>query len=272
MQRASGAVPDGTRSYGELSLASIGWYVGAPVVALGILGLALLTYRALSAGATGVVGLVILCAVGMPVYLWNPSITPDQLWATRRYLPLIMPAFVLAAGIAADRLVEGVRGAPWLKGAAMLSVTAAFVVPAALRTWPVRDMADQRNFYGGLMAACEGVGESAAVLQAGPGTMMMPMRAWCGADVASVSGETAPEALRQFIDRSVAACRRAFVLTEDPGRLAGLPGLGTPVTRSYMNEHLPERTLTSPPDDYLAQGLTYTLAPVVLPETCQSRV
>ena len=42
---------------------------------------------------------VVALVLGPPalLYLWRPSITPDQIWATRRFVPAVLPIIVLAA-------------------------------------------------------------------------------------------------------------------------------------------------------------------------------
>ena len=40
--------------------------------------------------------------VAGPLYLWDTNITPDQLWASRRFVPFVLPLFVIAAVWALD--------------------------------------------------------------------------------------------------------------------------------------------------------------------------
>jgi hypothetical protein len=90
---------DGTRSYIEDALPNLGRYLGPPVVWLAIAGW-------LGAGIAGLRGnhrlVPLAVAVGGygALYLWNQSIFPDHFWAIRRFVPVIMPAAVVFAGVA----------------------------------------------------------------------------------------------------------------------------------------------------------------------------
>ena len=94
------------------------WYVGAPAVLLGGLGLALLVRRTLRALLTwkDVTGAarnwafpLAIIGWGAAAVLWWPATVPDQPWASRRLVPLVLPGMVLGAIWASAWLVGRAR-------------------------------------------------------------------------------------------------------------------------------------------------------------------
>ena len=68
------------------------WYVGIPVVILATLAAAVLTRRLVRGGEFG--WLLPLAVIGWTTFttLYRPAITPDQPWASRRLVPIVIPA------------------------------------------------------------------------------------------------------------------------------------------------------------------------------------
>lgn len=97
---------DPSRTYAEDTLYWVIWYVGAPAVLLGGFGVALLVRRCLRALLTWQdpagawrnwsLPLMIICSAST-VVLWYPSTVPDQPWASRRLVPLVIPGVIICA-------------------------------------------------------------------------------------------------------------------------------------------------------------------------------
>jgi hypothetical protein len=143
LQRLLGLPVDPTRSYAEDSMYWVIWYIGIPALLLGTFGAALLTRRCVG-------GLLrwqddpdrtvrawalplALFGWGTVTVLWAPHTVPDQPWASRVLVPLVLPGFVLC----------GLWVAAWLdhrareRGAGMAAValaTACFVVALGVPT------------------------------------------------------------------------------------------------------------------------------------------
>src|SRR5439155_3924048 len=82
-----------------------GWYVGPGLVVAAIGGLLLIRDAALGRAREAVAFLAALVAL-TSLYVWNPAITPDQIWAMRRYLPITIPGLMICAFWLVDRLVR----------------------------------------------------------------------------------------------------------------------------------------------------------------------
>jgi len=96
-QRANHLPVDPTRVYYELSMHWVFWYLGIPLVALATLGVVLLSRRCLWGQAPTWTLPLVLFAWVIVATLYRPSITPDQPWASRRLVPVVLPGFILLA-------------------------------------------------------------------------------------------------------------------------------------------------------------------------------
>jgi hypothetical protein len=138
---------DPTRTYAEQTLYWVIWYVGLPTVLLGVVALAAVVRRCLRAlltwrDSTGVwriwgLPLAMICA-GSVVALWAPDIVPDQPWASRRLIVIVIPGLILCALWAAAWLGRRARdrGAQSVTAAvAGLFCVAAMLVPTVSTTF-----------------------------------------------------------------------------------------------------------------------------------------
>ena len=112
IQVAEGSAIEPDRSYGELSVWWLVWYLGVPIVLAGLTALTVATRRALRRGATALRFAALLALVPLVAYLIRPSINPDQIWAIRRFLPVAIPAVVIGAVAMAAAAVARVRLQP----------------------------------------------------------------------------------------------------------------------------------------------------------------
>lgn len=266
-QAAAGVALDGRRSYGENTLPMLDWYLGAPLVLMAILGFGVMAYWALRAPHSRWARFAVVVVVGVPLYLWAPNIRPTQPWMSRRYVPLVIPVFVLAAIVAADGLLSVMRKYQRV-GAAVAVVL--LVGPAAAVTWPLRDQAEQRGFKAGIEAVCAELGTDAALLELDDNPRFtMPARAWCGASATAVRPTQHPEAAETIIAESRAECRPIIVITRQPDALAAYADdLGSSEVYRYVNPNEVLQTIVARPDEYVEQTLEFTLAPVLPGPTC----
>jgi hypothetical protein len=147
LQRMQGLPLDPTRTYAEDTLYWVIWYIGLPTVLLGGFGVALLVRQCLRALLTwsdsarswrnwalplGIIG------AGSIAVLWQPGIVPDQPWASRRLVVVVLPGLILCALWAAVWLTGHARerGARTVTASvAGVFCVAALVVPTAATTF-----------------------------------------------------------------------------------------------------------------------------------------
>jgi hypothetical protein len=140
LQRLQGLPVDPGRLYAENTLYWVIWYLGVPALLLGLVGLAMVTRLCLRAlitwrDPTGVARAwavpVAIIGWGLFAVLWQPFTVPDQPWASRELVPVILPGLiVLAVWVAAWMIGRAhARGA---RTSAVAAATACFVVAMAL--------------------------------------------------------------------------------------------------------------------------------------------
>lgn len=135
-QENDGVAIEPTRTYEESAPLWLGWYVGWPTVALA-LGGAVVVIRRLVKGDHH--NWLVLLAVTGPflLYLIQPSITPDHIWAARRLVPTIIPLALLLAAVALREIERSLRFRPVAIAAAPILLIGSLVtVPLAThREW-----------------------------------------------------------------------------------------------------------------------------------------
>jgi hypothetical protein len=258
LQRAQGLHVDPTRLYSEQTLYWVIWYIGLPTVLLGGFGAALLVRRCVRAVLTWrdpsrawrvwLLPLAIFCA-GSAVVLWDPAIVPDQPWASRRLVVVVLPGLIICGLWAAAWLCGWARDRGARPATAVivgLFCVAAMLVPTAAATFGVGLTHSGRA--GGMRLATKGMalqrigtGETAAVgamcaqIPRGASVVILDsatnahfaqvIRGMCGVPVGSMAGQPA-SSVRTVIGAIAAAGRRPVLLAAGPTRLAGF---GSPV-------------------------------------------
>ena len=149
LQKLLGLPVEPTRSYAEDTLYWVIWYIGIPALLLGGFGLALLTRRCVRAllrwadedGTATAWGLPLAIFVWTTAsVLWEPRTVPDQPWASRTLVPVVLPGFILCAVWVAAWLDRRARE----RGAGQIAVAlaaacfvVAMTVPTAVTTFGI---------------------------------------------------------------------------------------------------------------------------------------
>ncbi len=236
LQAREGVAVDATRRYAEDSLVWFARIAGHPFVLLTVLAVAALTFAALRSRDVRQIPLVSVGLVAAAIYIWQPSITPDQLWALRRFLPVVLPFGFLALAWLAARAATLHRRAP----VALLALSIPLALGAAqmVRTGaPLLGIRTQAGVLAATLEACDRLPDGAGVMMDDDvaRTYLVAIRAYC--DV-PVLGDTSAE-ITEAVQRS--GYRPVVISTED-SCVAG-DDLGT-VSTAY---ELPERTATRVP-------------------------
>lgn len=257
LQQMAGLPHDGNRTYAEQTLNWFAWYLGPVAVALAIAGAAILLARALRKPDAATVVVLAVAGCGTALYLWNPSIAPDQIWAARRFVPVGFPlAGVLAAAILAAALDAGAARnlLGWQRPVTAAWAVGVLAFPLAT-TWPVRNVQSQANYLPALEATCRTTGHDAAILTVSADVLSQQitsaLRSWCNVPV-EVLNQSAPPTALQGLARSWAANGRTlWVLASTPQYVAQAgPGLSPRLIASGRSPHELETTLNRPPSAY----------------------
>jgi hypothetical protein len=106
---------DVSRDYRKDSLVNLGRYISPPVALAGIAGwLQCLWAVARRRRNPHLVPLLVVVAGCAAIYLWDPAVYPDHYWAIRRFVPVVIPGFVLYAAAAVHEATLRL-GAPWAR-------------------------------------------------------------------------------------------------------------------------------------------------------------
>jgi hypothetical protein len=147
LQRLAGLPVNGRQQYYEQTLNWVIWYVGLPTVLLACVGVALLGRRCLRALLRWQGAVVAARFWGLPLLvfgwsvgtvLWDPAIFPDQPWASRRLVPVVLPGLICLALWACSRirLRASEFGAGTLAGGVVSTCCVlALAIPAAVTTF-----------------------------------------------------------------------------------------------------------------------------------------
>lgn len=255
-QLAEGLVLDPTRSYDEQTLQWLVWYYGLPVLVLGLVGAVLATLHAVRRRDDVLLALLVLLAcAGLP-YVLMVTITPDQIWAVRRLVPVTVPTVALLAAWVLRSVASrvGARGA---RTAVALLAVATTVSPVA--TWDGAErVVEQSGRLDEARAVCralEDAGvERALWVHSSPFQYLATVRVVC--DVETVQVFEAPSGA--LVDRVHAAWGDGAVAVMSFER-EDLTSLGTPVPVQTTTVTTLERRLAGRP-----QGGTTTTSTVWL--------
>ncbi len=198
-QRTAGVPIDGTRSYDEMTITWLAWYLGPVTVVLAVLGAALVVREAVVARDPRLVLLLAMLGVPTLVYVVRPAITPDQVWAMRRLLPVAMPAVLLCATWA----IRHLRGStPRLARRIGSAVLAAAVLASPLVRWgPLVGSVEYGGRADDVAGMCQRAQGGRVVVARGAPTLLPTLRIACDADVVEVDTPTPGQ---------LAAIRRAW--------------------------------------------------------------
>ena len=260
IEKQQGLPIDGTRIFTEHSLRWQGWYVGFSALAAGVGGWAWSVGRVLRGHFFQLVPFLLLFSALTVLYLWKPSITPDHIWAMRRFLPLTIPGLLLLAGWAASEL--------WARG--LLAQGLALAIGAALIVYPLRALGpvlthrDQAGMLDTTERVCETVGADGAIVFRGYRALLYTqgLRGFCGIPVAMVPEDASREELIDLSERWSRHGRTLWLAGAlSTSITAALPD-ATPIALRSSNSQFLEQTLDRPPSRLITVPFEIWLAPV----------
>ncbi len=176
--------------FSSSSLRWFAWYFGTVALVLIVIGFVVLAVRALRTDSPA----LLLLAAAAPVtllYVARPSISPDHLWAMRRYLPMVLPVMTIAAAAAAACGVAFLATRwPRLRAPAAVVLVALMVVPAANAGKPFVRAQMQHGTLDAVHTICKTVGPQGAVAIEPDGllaiTLTQAVRGFCGVPAGGV--------------------------------------------------------------------------------------
>jgi hypothetical protein len=273
--------------YVQLTLHWVYWYLGGPAIALAAIGAAVLGYGCLRGRwPVWALPLMMFCW-SIVLFLYRPGITPDQPWASRRLVPMVLPGFIILAvwalAWACGKIRRGeVPGASrvavlasWLTGsrrgltaAGVASICALLLlVPTALGA---RGTALKRTYTGQVGAVyglCDQIPSDASVLIVdGPlaDRVAEVVRGMCNVPVARFPDNTNvyqdPAAPTALVANAVASIerigRKPVLLAGDAKELAAFANEGTVTHAVNLKSTMDGRYLLTKPYNITKEDLS----------------
>jgi hypothetical protein len=196
-----------------------------------------------------------------------PSITPDHIWADRRYLPVVVPGLLLCAAWLLGRTWRLAATRPWrLPAQSALAIAAILLIAGPVgRSMPLAGLHEDAGLAARMTLACEQLGDDAAIVLLGESDnylayrLTQPLRSHCGVPAVFADATISNDRLVDLSER--AGDRTLYVVTEYPELLEGRP-VGEVFTLIQHRGVQLEQTLTMPPRDLVGYGLDVLAAPV----------
>ena len=235
VQQGTGAAVDGTRSYAESSVTWLAWYLGPLLAAAALFGTALLLRRALQRRELRTVPFLLVFLATSALYLVNPSITPDQVWAMRRYVPVVMPGAALVGTWALWLALQRLTGRRRTVG--LVAVAGVLLAPMAFLARPLVPYRELHPQLAEVQRVCAALPDDAAVVLTGAFAERYPMTVRTFCHVPAVS-QRVYEPTRLATAVEALGDRPVFLLTADD------PGLDSITVEASSGERRPLSTIS----------------------------
>lgn len=235
LQESEGLTLDPYRTYAESSLEWLARYQGELTITFLILATAVCGFVALRRRGDRRVPLLVVYVAVSVIYLWRPSITPDHMWALRRFVPVVLPLAFVFATWAGRLLLRRSSGGPWM-ASALLIVLGAAVTQSIITGAPIAAVRTQVGMVEATDELCDALPPDSVVLADEHfGTI------WAGA-------------IRTRCDSPVTRLDEPGIVTDVteaglvPVAVALRPFCGVDLGEINREYESPKRTLTVPPD------------------------
>ena len=192
------------RSFSEHSFSWVWWYTGPFLALAGVIGYLKLARDVLS--KKKLLHYVILLSVfTLPflIYVLRTSITPDQVWASRRYLPIVFPGLVLFAAVGFQALSDR-----FIRKCHLLVLSWPLAITLAAPLFISQPFLFTKTFeheYAHVQQVCTRLSDDAAVLMLGSNgyNMLQAIRTYCDVPV-----ERSPERSTEELAVAAQAARQ----------------------------------------------------------------
>jgi hypothetical protein len=260
VQEREGLPIEGSRTYYDMSLYWVGWYVGLGTVLFASLGVALLLRRVVRRRDPQWVLPLMVLLWTVATTLLRPAITPDHPWASRRLIVLVIPAFVLlavwfiawltryCAAMAGER--ERAFAVHALPAAVAVLAAGTMVLPSAATAAGIMGYRQDVGTVEATHRLCDTIPPDASVVVVDPdlaGEYMPLLRNVCGVPTAELT-DPSPEAVERVVDEIHARGRDAVLASSEWEPLQDLSGV-EPVQPFDVTAAMDPSTLMEPPTD-----------------------
>jgi hypothetical protein len=247
VQKDAHVAQDGYRTYDEQTLSWQALYFGWPTVVLAVAGYVLLIRRLLLTREWALVGVLTMALSMSALYLWTSQITPDQVWASRRYVPVVMPMLLVAAAAALQAARQRWRRRPGRVLTALAAlVVIAYPLAVSIPDITVREEVPQLRQVADM---CRALPADAAVVALDWNSLwsyQQTVRSYCDVPVIAVLNASRAE-LVQIRSTLLGQGRVLYVMTTTAATVQNAPGAPIPRALSIARTTRWRSTLNSTP-------------------------
>ncbi|MCP4958940.1 MAG: hypothetical protein GY925_06670 [Actinomycetia bacterium] len=213
LQARDGLTIEPTRTYAEHSVWWFSYYFGPWVLAGAIAGLYWAIRRVLNQRNDRLSPILLCLGPITLVYLVKPSISPDQVWAMRRFFPTGLPLLALLFGLAVDTVWTAAGRHRVRLAIPALSAITLIGLPLS-QIAPLRTMRTMRVGISEIGELCEAIGPDAAVVLSTESqiasNLTQSVRSVC--DVPATGGSPVPSPALDEVARAWAEEGRQLIL------------------------------------------------------------
>lgn len=248
-------VIDGTKYYAELTHLWPVWYFGIILCLLAVMGLFFVYNKNYLYKNRAVLPLLTTFIALSTLYINFPRITPDQIWASRRFLPIIFPSLIILSLIALSKIYSKYSKYEMARPFLLVGI---FFLTLGTLTPSLNFLLHKENAGRNeeLSSICNSLPKNASLLIAGTnGTnMLFSIMTKCDVVVGTIYSPTR-EDLRKFYDSSTRQGKQPFMILV--GYEYDVLPKGSKVTIvSSRNYSEIEKTLGEPPNKVLSYDRT----------------
>jgi len=183
LQISAGLPVDAFRDYSEQTVNWMIWYIGPISVLFALVGF-IIAFRKMftSRNVLWVTSIFTIFAVAI-LYFNKPSITPDQIWASRRFLPVVIPGLAVFGALGISWLYERRKKLFGLSSSSLALVFAVLAVTFPLMvSYPLIFKPTYSTQLAQVEAVCNGISDNSTVIWVGRAglNLIAPVDAQCG--------------------------------------------------------------------------------------------
>ena len=249
--------------YNELNLVRLGWYLSPLGLCLALLGAILALRQVVLKGQVRPLPLLLLLAAFLLFYGYKSRAFPDNYWVIRRYAEVAIPAMLILAGLAVQRLYRLASahprlGAPsasrrFLLQACGLGVLTVMAATQTVAAWPFFRQGELGGSWGQMAALATRTKEADVILfEHGPAQdfFLGPLRNMFGQTVLPLAHyQPDPASFERVVGELLAEKKRVFLIScEEWTSLDSSKYLFEPKERLYFASDLVEQTFERLPE------------------------
>ncbi len=256
------------RTYAEHTINWLEWYMGGVCIVLVVIGIVAIINKTVLRLKIEYLIIALPAVLISLIYLWSPQITADQVWASRRFVPVVIPLLTLVSLIGLSYLEKSITKIGTQRKyitMAMVFISILFVIQPLMTTRPFIRTRESAGQVAAIEALCDRLPRNSLVIWAAENTLSndapQSVRAFCdvqsfglslGTDAGSISAET----LKEIADRASAAQLQPYIamhgndlnlLIKDQEQKAAFSNVAT-----YEGEYV-GRTVAGPPTSVYSQ-------------------